>query len=187
MDNTPDIIYLDIVMPEMLGTEVAAKIRSLGLMCEIIFLTSTAKYVFSAFDVDATNYIVKNEMDDNKFEQIFIKTVAKVKKKQQEIITFSRAGEVRAIPVSEIHYFEVRNYIVTVYYTDDSFEFYSTLGKIEDTLLNRGFIRVHKSFLVSKLYIRKVSRQTIILADGKTIPVGRSYWNAVKKEMEISK
>ena len=92
----------------------------------------------------------------------------------------SCAGEQRKIIISHIYYFEVFNRIVKVHYRDGTFEFYSTLSKLEDSLARRGFVRVHRAYLVSERFISKINRREIALTDGTKIPIGGKYVNNIQ-------
>ncbi len=175
-----DVLFLDINMPEMSGVEVAHWIREKKLTCEIIFLTVSREHMLSAFDVGALHYVVKGLMDGAKLEEICLKAVEKVSTRNKEVITVSCAGESRRIPIEDILYFEVQNYIIIVYYGDTKFEFYSTLGKIENQLLSRGFVRTHRSYLVNLQQVRAVMRQELELTNGEKVPVGRKYAEEVR-------
>ncbi len=181
--SEPDLIFMDIMMPGTNGVDTATKIRQRGLLSEIIFLTVRKEFALDAFDVDAMHYIVKEETSTEKFERIFLKAYGKIRDKNSEMMSFTCAGENRVIPVSDILYFEVKNYVITVHYVKGEFEFYSTLGKIENTLLGHGFRRVHRSFLVNEKAIRAITRNEITMSDGETMPVGRSYWKDLQKLM----
>lgn len=176
----PDLLYLDILMPGTMGVDAAKKMRLMNIPSEIVFLTKHPEYMKDAFDVEALNYILKQE-EDERFERVFLQAVAKIRKKEQEVISFTCAGETRMIPVSDIRYFEVKNYVITVYYIGGQFEFYSTLGKIENALLGRKFIRSHRSFLIAIKEIKSLSRKGVVLLDGTELPMGRKYWNEVKE------
>lgn len=179
-----DLIYLDIVMPKLGGLETAEKIRSKGIGSEIIFLTSSADGWEKAFDFEAANYLVKNRIDKERFDRVFLKVAKKIRLKDSESILLSCAGERRKVPISEIDYFEVRKNIITVHYGENSFDFYSPIAKVEEELSGKGFIRSHRSFLVSGEHIRKLDAQDIELMNGVRIPVSRSNRKAVQDFIE---
>ncbi|WP_024295112.1 LytR/AlgR family response regulator transcription factor [Lacrimispora indolis] len=182
--NYPDIIYLDMRMNGIQGDEVARKLRDQGCISEIVFFTVSKDYYTTAFDVRALHYVVKGETTVEKFEDIFMQAVKSVQEKQTEYIMCTGAGEFRKIEIKKIHYFEVVKRIVTVYYGSDQFSFYSTIGKIELRLKDYGFVRVHKSYVAAIAHIRTFSFKEIILDTGTVLPVGRSYYSELKREME---
>jgi len=180
----PDIIYLDMRMEGMQGDEVAIRLRAQGCNSEIVFYTVSKDFYAPAFDVRALHYVVKGETPVEKFEDIFLLAVKSVQEKQTEYIMCTGAGEFRNIEIKKIRYFEVAKRIVTVYYGSDQFSFYSTIGKIELRLKEYGFVRVHKSYLAAISHIRTISFKEITLDTGEVLPVGRSYYSDLKREME---
>ena len=183
-ENIPDIIFLDILMPEMGGIEVANRLRAKGFDGEIIFLTQSEDYWQHAFDVHAYHYILKNDCTEEKFEKILSNAVKSVLEKNEDCILFSSYGETLSIRLRDIYYFEVRGRIIVVFYAGGSFEFYSSLSKLEEQLSERNFIRIHRSYLVSKSYIAKTFYNNVILKDNTRLPVGRAYKNIVTKVFE---
>ena len=182
--NPIDILFLDIRMPKVDGIEMAKWIREKKLPCEIIFLTVSREHMLQAFDLGAFHYIVKDYTPQEKIEEICLRVSEKVESEKREVITVSCAGDSRIIPIRDILYFEVKNYIIIVHYDDESFEFYSTMGKIENNLLRHGFVRVHRSFLVNLSHIRSMIRQEIELSDGTEIPVGRKYMQDLRAQIQ---
>ena len=177
--NDCDLIYLGI-NSSFNGINIAKSIRKAGINAIIVFFTRYKNAVFDAFDVEAMNYLVYGEISSAKFDEVFRKAVTKAEFHKQASIVLSCAGEQRKIIISQIYYFEVFNRIVKVYYRDGSFEFYSTLSKLEDSLTSRGFVRVHRAYLVSERFISKITRKEITMIDGTTIPVGGKYINNIQ-------
>lgn len=174
-----DIIYIG-VNKNFDGVRIAKSIRKAGLNAVIVFFTRFTNAVFSAFDVEALHYLVFGKIGDAKFDEVFRKAVSRAEARTQASIVLSCGGEQRRIIISQIYYFEVINRIVTVHYRDGTFEFYSTLQKLEDSLARRGFVRVHRSFLVSERFIATFKRNEITLNNGTKIPVGGKYINNIQ-------
>ena len=179
-----DILYLDIDMPSIDGIQVAEKLRDKGFKNEIIFFTRSETKTLEAFDVNAFHYIVKETTSDRKAEDIFRGAIRKVQNKNQEFISFSCAGENRSIAINSISRFKVEGRIITVYYEQGkTFEFYATLAKLEDALCQKGFIRINRTELINVKYVKSNTAQTIEMADGKQIEIGRNYRKHVKEEL----
>jgi DNA-binding LytR/AlgR family response regulator len=174
-----DIIYIG-VNKNCDGAGIARSIRKAGLNAVIVFFTRFTDAVFDAFDVEALHYLVYGKTSTAKFDEVFRKAVSIAESRTQESIVLSCAGEQRRIIISQIYYFEVFNRIVTVHYRDGSFEFYSTLSRLEDSLARRGFVRVHRAYLVSKRFIASFKRSEITLTNGTVIPVGGKYINNIQ-------
>ncbi|MFV0529253.1 MAG: LytR/AlgR family response regulator transcription factor [Lachnospiraceae bacterium] len=180
-----DAIFLDINMPEIDGMRVALKLRELKYSGEIVFLTVSKTHVFKAFDVNAFHYILKDVTTLSEFEQIFKRVIDLIREKQGEYILFTAAGEHRNVEISTIYYFDIYQKIITVHFNDEEFEFYCiSLGKVETQLLDRGFVRIHRAYLVALKKIKAVSYNSVILTNGKELPVGRKYIQELRQKME---
>ena len=174
-----DLIYIGIDS-SFNGISVAKSIRKAGINAIIVFFTRVKEAVFDAFDVEALHYLVDGQISVEKFDEVFQKAVSRAEARRQASIVLNCAGEQRKILISQIYYFEVFNRIVTVYYRDGTFEFYSTLTRLEDSLARRGFVRVHRAYLVSERYIASIRQRDITLLNGTTIPVGGKYINNIQ-------
>ncbi len=178
--NCADIIYLDILMGQTNGIEVAHKLREIGCIATVIFLTTSNEYVFEAFDSNRFYYIVKDEMTPKKFKEIFLKATTAVDMKKTNYIVISVGGSNIKVLLDKIKYFDVQNRLVTVHTVNENIEYYSTLEELEKLLKGRGFIRIHRSYLVNCYYIQKFSRTQITLSDGMVLPVSTKYSDNVK-------
>lgn len=178
--NEADIIYLDILMKNLNGIETAKKLREYGCDSEIIYLTTSEDYVFSSFDVNAYNYIIKDKFSDNKFESILIKAIHLAKRKKQEIFKCSRNHIIKHIPIHSISYFESVARLVTVHYDNKTFSFYSNMNTLMDYLSNKGFIQCHRSYIVNMRYISEIDKSDLVLIDSTRIPLGSSYVKDIK-------
>ncbi len=178
-----DILFLDINMPGTNGVEVAREARKCGYKGIIIFITVSTSHYEKAFDVRAFNYITKGRTDDARFEEVFLNAVDAAKELRQEIIMLSGGGEYRQIPVQDLFYFEVVKRIITAYYQGDQFEFVSTFEKLENQLFDRGFMRIHRAYLVSLAHIKSIAYEEVTMTTGAVLPVGRKYYAGLKKAL----
>lgn len=180
-NESAEIIYLDIIMDNENGIDVAKKLRDQNCQAEIIFLTANPEFVFDSFEATPSNYILKDQISEERFEEIFLKTAIKAEKKSQEILVCSNGSTHKSIPFNAISHFEISNRITTVHYDKESFAFYQKLEDLEKELGHRSFIRVHRSFLVNMNFIEELTKNSILLSDGTTIPLGGTYIKNVKK------
>jgi len=189
--ESADLIYLDIPLGGIDGIALAQKLRAMDVTADLVFCTKDKSRVFEAFDVDALHYLdfVESAETEQKFEDVFLKAAKRANRRSSEAIVFSCAGERRRVPIDDIIYFEVSRRIITVYYEDKSFEFYSTMAQIEETLFNKGFHRIHRAFLVAEKYMSEISQSNVVTMDGKVLPVGRQYYaklrTVIDKEVSI--
>jgi len=183
--NDVDIIYLDILMGKMNGIETARRLREIGCLAQIIFLTTSDEYVFEAFDVSPFYYIVKDEMPARKFKDVFIKARNAVKLKESDYFTISSNGTKEKIRLDLVLFFEVKNRIVTAHLKTAEIDYYSRLEDVENMLAGKDFVRIHRSYLVNCFYIQKLSRSSLTLTDGTMLPVSEKYSEKVQKSFSM--
>lgn len=165
-------------MPGINGIETGLKLRQAPFHFhgEIVFVTVSSDYAIDAFDVQAFHYIVKGITSTEKTNAILTNALNKAVEKEQEFILLKGIGEYRNIPIQSIYYFEVFQRIITVHYdNNEQFEFYSSIGKLEITVLPKGFLRIHRSYIVSVPQIKTFNSTSLTLMNGKELPVGRKY------------
>ena len=176
-----DIVFLDIQMPGIDGIEAAVKLRQKGYSGEIIFLTKQADKAIKGYDVKAYHFIVKSPESDPNFERIFLEAVNHVQNKTAEYITFQGIGESRNIAIRDISYFSVDRRIITVHYGRESFEFYSSMEKVENVMLEYGFLRAQRSYLVNIDYISDFTAESITMKDGTIITLSRKNSKQIRE------
>lgn len=178
-----DIIYLDILMEKTDGMETARTLRDCRCTAQIVFLTSCEDYVYEAFDVDAVQYLLKEDTNIKKFEQVFLRAAARAAKKQEELFRFDFAGKTTAIPIGQISYFEIWKRLVTVHYdTNKTAKFYGSMEQLERQFSGRDFVRPHRSYLVQLSCITSIHSQELELKTGQMIPLGVTYVQALKRK-----
>ena len=178
--NESDIIYLDIIMKELTGIETAKKLKKLDCQAEIIFLTSSEEFVFDSFDVSPLHYLIKDAVGSNKFEEVFLRAVKISSEKINTMFFCETRYAKKQIPVNKISYFEVNGRLMNVHYEKNSFEFYSTIDKIELSMSKHSFVRCHRSFLINLNFVDEIGKNEITLINGDIIPLGATYLKDVK-------
>ena len=181
-----DIIFLDIKMKAINGVECAKLLRETGVDALIVFVTSSAEYVFTGYEVKAFRYILKNDLV-NAFDRIFGECLQELFKKDGDFFTVKTASEVRKISLNDIFCFESDRRVLIIHTTKGKISFYGKLDDIQKTLQEKDFIRTHQSFLVNAKKIRSVKKDIVELTDGTVIPVSKSRSNAVKEAYLWSK
>lgn len=179
---TIDLLYLSVEsVSDLKHVEL---IRNLGYQREIILYSHQKDFAVDGYDNEVLNYIVKDQSSLEKFELALSKAFQKCTNRQKEGVVLSRAGTSKYLLLEDISYFESQSRIITVHYDrDKTFEFYTTMGKLEEQFYQRGFIRIHKSFLINKRYIATTFATKVVLTTGVELPVGRKY----KKNLMVSK
>lgn len=162
----PDVILLDIQMPEMDGLTCAKYLRDLGLMPAIVFCTAYDEYALNAFKSQADGYLLKPVLKQDlqlvldqltKLTQAQLSNI-KQKENMEEInnqrtqIVAKTFRGVELIPVENIYYFLADQKYVTVRHKNGSVLIDETLKDLEQEF-GEKFIRIHRNALVSVSYL----------------------------------
>jgi len=171
----PTIVIAEPALPEEKGLATLRAIRAQDMNCQIILLSKNPAYALEGYEIDAVAYLLKKATSLEVFQNAFTRALDRAIEANHQYVTFSCGGFSQTIRLTDILYFEVVKKVVTVYYIGGKFEFYSTLGKIEDTLSSHGFIRVHRNYIVSLAKIARFEKEEIVFETGDRVPVGRSF------------
>ncbi|WP_156778729.1 LytR/AlgR family response regulator transcription factor [Clostridium formicaceticum] len=205
----PDVIFLDIEMPEVNGFEVAEQIEKLSVEPAIVFVTAYDEYAIRAFEVNAVDYILK-PISPKRIRNTLQKLMKKKfhpdsqgKKKyvsRQKSIDFNKVydnrfskvfiyqgEEIILLKPSDILYFMVEGGVVTVVTQQKTYKTRESLNYWEEKLQRQGFFRCHRCYLVNLEKIEKVilmfnSTYLLKLASSTAeIPVSRNYSKLLKQ------
>jgi DNA-binding LytR/AlgR family response regulator len=194
-NNKIDLIFLDIQMPQLLGTDF---IRSLINPPKVIFTTAFRKYAVDGFELDAVDYLLK----PISFER-FLKAVNKVMR--LNIATNENDSAYKASPANtaadsfiylradrknikvnfdDILFVESLKDYIKVVTKDKTIVTKQAISSIEENLPSDLFIRTHRSFIVSLKRIESYTNDLIQIAKYE-IPISRSYKHEVEKLLKV--
>lgn len=183
MVRQPDLIFLDIQMPQVNGMEFA---RIIGDQTKIIFTTAFKEYALEGYQVNALDYLMKpvsyvNFLTAAKkalvwFEAVQGKeSIPEQQESREGIFVKSDYKTVRVL-FNDILFVEgLKNYVKI--YTDQQSTSIITLmsmKELEESLPADRFIRVHRSYIVAKYKIESINKNRLFVA-GREIPIGITY------------
>lgn len=166
-----DIAFLDIEMDGTSGLETAQILRENGSICRIVFLTSHKKYVFSAFDVSASHYLLK-PIDTQKLETVLMKIVNELTAEKEYCCTIKCGTSIHRIPFSQIEFVEVFGRKLSLHTKQDIFTFNGRLDELAQAF-PASFFRCHKSYLINLAMVVKYDKETAMLQNGESVPIAR--------------
>ena len=179
------------------GMGMARRIRGMEQIKQpaIIFVTGYEKYVYDAFEVEASGYLVK-PVNEQKFAEVFSRAQDKIlseTEQKKKTLLIQYAGANKAIPLDHIYYMESRKHKVVLYTKDGeqaslrSLEYYAKIGELEEELQGQ-FCRIHKGYLVNLSCVDEYSRTEIMLANGDKLPLSKyKYEDFVKAYLHFLK
>ena len=145
----PDLVFLDVEMPDGDGFEV---LEALGcdLPPAVVFVTAYDRYALRAFEVGAIDYLLK-PFDQARFAKVLGRArdwIAQEKSRDARLAVKS-AGQVTLVKVSEIDWIEAADYYASLHVAGRTHLLRRSLGDLEKELAGQGFCRVHRSALVN--------------------------------------
>ena len=170
------IVLLDIKMQDLNGISAAKALRADAL---IVFVTSSAEYVFRGYEVKAFRYVLKTEIS-HAFRKILEECVAELCATAQTY-TFRSGTQDTAVRLADILYFESNRRQITLHTKQGTHTYYEKLDTIEKQLRGKDFVRCHQSFLVNAKEIRTVKGDALTMSNGDALPISKSRREAVRK------
>ena len=180
----PDIVFLDIQMPDMNGLELS---RILPLDTRVVFTTAFKEYAFDSYEVEAIDYLLK-PIRYQKFLEAVAKAERWVDMRNSRVNArsmtddrcsafFKVDGQFRNIKYADILYVAaMKDYVVLKLQSDQSpVVVHITMKSIEELLPSSQFMRVHRSYIVAKDRISSIDGSGNIILSEESIPVSDTY------------
>jgi len=187
MTRTVDLMFLDVLMPDMTGMEFMKTLDA--SKPEVIMITSNKEFAVEAFEYDVTDFLIKPVAYDR-----FLKAVTKAKRNfDKKGTTINTVDDHIFIKVSSrfikldlktIQYIEALADYVTIHTLTDKFTIHSTMKGIEQTLPANDFARVHNSFIVRLDKISAIE-DNCVSVNKVSIPVSRNKFKPLIQRLKL--
>lgn len=177
-----DLLFLDIDLGEQNGLSLARKLRAYNMRTVLIFVTNFKEYAPEGYEVDAFRYLAKSELD-NKLSTYFEDALSVCRRYQQTVSIFCK-GETVPVSIRTLEYIESLGHEQCLHLTglpQRQLITRTTMNELEDLLAPRGFLRIHKGFLVNMAYLQSLRSTAAVLSSGKSLPVGARRYQDTKK------
>lgn len=184
---TPDLVLLDIRMPEMDGIETAQHLSELPTPPAVIFVTAYDEYALHAFETRAVDYLVKPVRRERLLKALgSAQRITKAQIQSLQLTTGSEPltitarihGGVRQIDVDTIYYFQAEHKYVTLKYAEGEVIIDDSLKSLEQQYGER-FLRIHRNALIAKNQLKAIRKDQL-----------GQYWAELKdlpQRLEISR
>ncbi len=192
---SPDLVLLDMTMPELDGLSVARALSKMDVKPAIIFVTAHDSFAVEAFDCDAVDYVLKPvtpERLKRAIERAIDRRSAAGTKESKWLseLWVPHRSELIRIEVAQVSRIDAeRDYVrLHVGAEDESSRSYlllQTIAGLEKRLDSGEFIRIHRSTILRRDAIRGLRHDGLgvwsaELADGEALRIGRTYLSKVK-------
>ncbi len=207
----PDLVFLDIQMPELNGFEVIEKVGPEN-MPVVIFVTAYDQYALRAFEAQALDYLLK-PFDDDRFEQALVRARSLIKQKKVgalseqlaalvsdaattkkepeedaflQRITIKARGTIYFVKVEDIDWIEAAGDYVSIHVAGKTHLLRETMAGMVKKLDPRDFVRIHRSSIVRVDRVKEIKPYfhgdyIIYLLDGTELRLSRRYWDQAEK------
>jgi two-component system LytT family response regulator len=200
-DLKPDLIFLDIQMPKLTGFEMLELLDEPPI---IIFTTAFDQYALKAFEVNATDYLLK-PFSEVRFAEALnkaIKLITNIPPVKQELdglvksvekrnefldrVIIKSGQKIQIIPIEVISYIEAQDDYTMLYTEKGNFLKQKTMKYFEENLDPKNFLRVHRSYIVKLSAIKQIElfekeSYRVLLNDGVKLPVSKSGYQNLKE------
>jgi two-component system LytT family response regulator len=204
-EQKPDLVFLDVQMPEVDGFEVLEALARGGdggaRLPAVIFVTAYDQYALRAFDVNALDYLLK-PFDRERFQKAMTRARTqiqgerygsdingrllallkeiKTEPKALERLVVKAAGRVFFLKCEEIDWIEAAGNYVRLHAGRDSHLLRETMNALEARLDPDKFLRIHRSTIINIERIKELhplfrGEHVVILRDGTRLTLGRGY------------
>ena len=204
----PELLFLDIHMPGMDGFDVVGALsdQPANPVPRIIFTTAYDQYAVRAFEVNAVDYLLKPFTRER-----LCSAIQRVREQfalppqnagsgsgsasalnlYTNRIVFKSRGRILFLPVSDIRWIGAEGNYVRLCTATETHLLRETMAHLQDRLDPRGFLRVHRSFIVNLKYVKEVRRESngdsvVILDNGQKVAMGRSYRSSLGDRLHRS-
>ncbi|MGG9971334.1 LytR/AlgR family response regulator transcription factor [Ferruginibacter sp. SUN002] len=202
MQHQPDLIFLDIQMPKINGFEMLELVDNPPA---VIFTTAFEEYAIKAFELHATDYLLKpfsKDRFDKALQKIkegkeinigntkqLLETVFNQPDKHNRIVV-KENGKIKIIPLSQIQFLEAADDYVKIHTAEGYFLKNKTMAYFESVLDTQSFIRIHRSYivnvqLITRLDLHEKDSYLAILSNGKQLPVSKTGYVKLKEVLGI--
>jgi DNA-binding LytR/AlgR family response regulator len=194
-ETRPDIIFLDIEMPEMNGIDVIEVLKEKwgNSIPRIVFITGYNEYALDGYDLGISDYLLK-PVTFKRFKKAVDRIIISLDSRNIPdsnigFLFVDSGNQKTKLNFSDILYIEgARNY-VTVFTHEKRYMLYRSLKSLIDILPSNDFIRIHKSYLISIDKITSLNDNKIAIdVNSKEVrlPIGSTHKKEVFKKLNIS-
>lgn len=184
-----DAVFLDIRMPGLDGVDLARLIGGFPDAPRLVFVTAHDDCAVQAFELRAVDYLLKPVRAERLAEAVRRLEEVAVQQQEQEpddVIPVELGGRIRFVPQQAVHFAEAKGDYVRLHTVDGSYLVRMSLAALERRWSGAGFIRVHRSTLVSARHVSELrfeQGRVLLIVGAETLPVSRRHTRQVREQL----
>jgi two-component system LytT family response regulator len=167
----PDLVLLDVQMPELDGFAVLRQLDPDNVPA-VIFVTAYDSFAVRAFESHALDYLVK-PVHEARFRDALERARVRLARTPSRRIIVATNGFDLILDVAEIVRIEAEDYYAAIHTGGRRLLIRESLASLENRLDRAQFVRAHRSAIVNLAHVREVRESAIVLRDGTQLPVSR--------------
>ena len=169
------ILFMDIEMSDENGIDLAMEVNRKWSKCQVVYLTNYWSYAMEVYETRHVYYIVKEKFEE-KLSGVLEKAIEQLRKQNRRVALQCHGGVKASLNLDDILYFERDRRVTYVITKEKEYTVDEKIPEIEERIASDDFVRCHTSFLVNFSYVKECTRKKLLLENGKTVDVSRSYW-----------
>lgn len=173
--NPIDLLFLDIEMPLINGLDF---LKALPNAPKTIFTTAYKQYAFDGFELDAVDYLLK-PFSYERFLRAIEKLTLVVESPSYETLLVKDKDGMMNLKQADILYIEGCKDYVKIQTTGKTYVVYQTLKGTLEKLNQKLFLQSHRSYIVNRMHITRISQDSLVLLNQTYVPIGPAYKKAL--------
>ncbi len=182
-EEAVDAVFTDIRMPGLSGLELAQVLSRFKQSPQVVFVTAHDKHAVDAFDLRAVDYVLKPVRQERLSEAVRRLVAKEPVEQDDDQIAVELGGVTRFIRRSDIRYVEAQGDYARLHTPSGKHLIRVSLATLEERWGDAGFIRIHRSHLVSLVYVAEVRMEggrCTVIVDGEELPVSRRHTKSLR-------
>ena len=181
-----DMIFLDIQLLALDGVQVGKLIRERlnNEKVSIVYISSNETYAMSLFQVRPMDFLIKPITKDK-----IVFTLDKfmhLKEVNKQEFYYKMGKSLCRLYIDEIRYFACSGKKIEIYTNTGKTEFYSGMRDVWKQVEGKGFVTIHKSYIINTMYVSIYHYDSVQMSDGTVLPISQRY-RKILKEILIEK
>lgn len=174
-----DIVFLDVVMPNLDGFSTASHLQRCGQEVLIVFVSRVDDAVYGAVSYRPHGYLRKDRIRQEL--PALLRNLIKIYDDDSRYYMIHHYHTVKKIRISEIIYIESNRNVLQIRTKDKEYSQINTMSSAEQSFKKYSFIRIHKGFLVNCNYISEMTKEEVIMDNDIHLPLSKTYKDSARE------